>query len=174
MNPDLNQTGLEAAQPLPGPVVPIWSLLPASVQRRLDSAAGRRLLRFAPAAILALTASQLTFFICTNVIHTTGRVSGASGWLAGVLVSYAASRWVWERRGRPHLLRETLPFLSIALLVGVVLTEVSHFAYMFAGSLNLHGVQFTVCVQAMYIAANFGTFILRFFILNAFVFATAE
>jgi putative flippase GtrA len=174
LTPDLNQTGLEAAQPLTGPVVPVWSLLPASVQRRLDSAAGRRLLRFAPAAILALTASQLTFFICTNVIHTTGRVCGASGWLAGVLVSYAASRWVWERRGRPHLLRETLPFLSVALLVGIVLTEVSHFAYVFAGSLNLHGVEFTLSVQAMYIAANFVTFILRFFILNAFVFATAE
>lgn len=173
MNPDLNQTGLEVAQPLPGRVLPVWVLLPESLHRRLDSAVGRRLVRFAPAAILALTASQLTFFICTTVIHTTGRVSGAAGWLAGVLVSYAASRWAWERSGMPHLLRETLPFLSVALVVGVILTEVSHSAYVSAGSLKLHGVEFSVFVQTMYIAANFVTFILRFFILNRFVFATA-
>jgi putative flippase GtrA len=90
----------------------LWNHAPESVRRRLESPDGRRLLRFAPAAVLALAATQITYFICVSVVHSTGRVSGFAGWLAGAVVSYAVSRWAWERRGRPHLLRETLPFVS--------------------------------------------------------------
>lgn len=128
-------------------------------------------MRFAPAAILALAATQVTYFVFASVIHSSGRVSGASGWLAGVIVSYVASRWAWERKGRPDLLRETLPFIGVALVVGFILTEVSHFAYVLAGTMHLHGAEFSLFVQGMYISANFVTFIMRFFIFNAFVFA---
>lgn len=148
-----------------------WGKLPESLRARFQSSGGKRLLRFAPAAVLALAASQITYFICASVVHTTGRISGFAGWLAGVAVSYGVSRWAWERRGRPDLLRETLPFVAISLVVGAVLTEASHFGYREAGVLGLHGIEFSAFVQGLYLAANGVTFILRFLIFNKLVFA---
>ena len=144
---------------------------PEPLRRRIRSSDGRRLLRFAPAAVLALAATQITYFLCASVVHTTGRISGFAGWLAGAVVSYGVSRWAWERRGRPHLFKETLPFVAISLVVGAVLTEASHFAYREAGVLGLHGIEFGVFVQGLYLAANGVTFIVRFLIFNNLVFA---
>ena len=86
-----------------------WGLLPGPLRRRLRSGGGRRLVRFAPAAFLALVATQLTYFIC-QIAHVSAGIAGAAGWVAGASVSYVLSRWAWERKGRPHLLKETLPF----------------------------------------------------------------
>jgi len=148
-----------------------WARFPEPVRRVCGSAGGRRLLRFAPAAVLALAATQITYFVCVSVAHTTGRMSGFAGWLAGAVVSYGVSRWAWERRGRPDLLKETLPFVAISLVVGVVLTEASHFAYREAGVLGLRGLRFIVFVQGLYLIANGITFLARFFIFNYLVFA---
>jgi putative flippase GtrA len=145
--------------------------LPGPVRRWADSPAGRRLIRFGPAAGLALAATQLTYFICASGLHTTGRVTGAAGWLAGAVVSYAASRWAWERRGRPRLLQETLPFVAISLVAGLVLVEASHLGYVEATRLGLHGIAFVGCAQGIYLAANAGTFIARFLLFNLVVFA---
>lgn len=144
--------------------------LPGSLQRRLRTPGGRRLLRFAPVALTALLATQITYFICTNMAHATGRVSGFAGWVAGVVVSYAGSRWAWERHGKPRLLSETLPYVAVALCVGATLIEVSHFAYRAASGLGLHGIKFGLFVQALYILANFVTFCIRFVIFNTFIF----
>jgi putative flippase GtrA len=149
----------------------MWNRVPEPLRRRLHSSGGRRLLRFAPAAVLALAATQITYFICVSVVHSTGRVSGFAGWLAGAVVSYAVSRWAWERRGRPQLLRETLPFVVVSLVVGAVLTEVSHFAYQAAQTIGLHGIEFSLFVQGLYIAANAVTFVIRFLIFNRLIFA---
>ncbi|MCL2395212.1 MAG: hypothetical protein FWC87_11045 [Acidimicrobiaceae bacterium] len=149
----------------------IWGRLPHPLRRRFESSAGRRLLRFAPAALLALAASQITYFLCVNVINATGRASGFAGWFAGASVSYVLSRWAWERRGRPQFLKETLPFLVISLGAGSVLTEVSHIAYGRAHAMALHGADFALFVQGLYITANVVTFTIRFLLFNYLVFA---
>lgn len=149
----------------------MWRCLPRAIRRRFETSAGRHLLRFAPAAVLALAASQITYFVCVNLIHTTGRVSGFAGWVAGASVSYGVSRWAWERRGRPQLLKETLPFLLISLCVLSVLTEVSHLAYREGHAMGLHGAKFGLFVQGIYISANVVTFVIRFLLFNYLVFA---
>jgi putative flippase GtrA len=148
-----------------------WGKLPEGLRRRFRSEGGKRLLRFAPAAVLALAATQITFFVFANILHSTGRVAGAAGWLAGAAVSYGVSRWAWERKGRPHLLKETLPFVAISLVVGVILTETSHFAYNQAAALGLQGLERAVFLQGIYLAANCVTFLLRFVIFHFVLFA---
>ena len=149
----------------------VLARLPEPLRRRVDSPAGRRMIRFGPAAGLALAATQVTYFVCASGLHTTGRVTGAAGWLAGAVVSYAASRWAWERRGRPRLLQETLPFVAISLVVGVLLIEVSHVGYQEAAALGLHGLAFVACAQGIYLAANVVTCIAWFVLFNLLVFA---
>jgi len=145
--------------------------LPEPVRRRVCSPAGRRMARFAPAAMVALGASQLAYFLCGSVWHLTGRVTGAAGWLAGAVVSYGASRWAWERRGRPRLLRETVPFVAISVAAGAVLIEASHLGYQAAAALGLHGIAFYAFAEGCYLAANCVTFVVRFALFNFVVFA---
>src|SRR5260370_24109842 len=149
-----------------------WEKVPERVGRLFRSDGGKRLLRFAPAALLALGATQITYFFCANVLNATGRVAGAVGWFAGVVVSYGVSRWAWERRGKPHLLKETLPFVAISLVVGAVLTEASHFAYREATVLSFHGAERAVFLQGLYLAANGITFLVRFLIFHFVLFST--
>jgi putative flippase GtrA len=148
-----------------------WHLVPASIRRRLGDQSGRRLMRFAPAAALALCASQLTYFVCFNLIMLSGLKSGAAGWLAGAAVSYVVSRWAWERTGRPDLLKETLPFWAISLCVGAVLTGAGKLAGYGANQLGLHGLEKVVFAQGLYLAANCITFLTRFVIFHKYVFA---
>jgi len=151
-----------------------WDKLPAPLRRKLGSPGGRRLVRFAPAALLALATTQVTYFICFSVLAMTGRSAGAAGWLAGAAVSYGVSRWAWERKGKPRLLRETLPFVAISLVVGIVLTEASHFGYREAAALGLHGAAHIAFVQGFYLAANCFTFLTRFVIFHFVLFADRD
>jgi putative flippase GtrA len=147
-----------------------WSMVPRPLRRKLRTGGGRRLVRFAPAAVLALCATQLTYLIC-QIAHVTAGIAGAAGWLAGAAVSYVVSRWAWERKGRPHLIKETLPFWLIALCVGAVLTGTSKLAHAEARSLGLHGAKEIVFAQGLYLAANCVTFVLRFLIFHYVLFA---
>jgi len=151
-----------------------WARLPESLRRRVRSDGGKRLLRFAPAAALALATTQVTYFVCASLLHATGRISGAAGWLAGAVVSYGMSRWAWERRGKPSVLKETLPFIAISLVVGAILTEASHFAYREATTLSLHGIERAVFLQGLFLAANCVTFALRFTIFHFVLFADRD
>jgi putative flippase GtrA len=148
-----------------------WRVAPEPIRRRLAGTGGKRLVRFAPAAVLALAATQITYFIVGSLLHAGGFTSGAVGWFAGFVVSYGVSRWAWERKGKPDLLRETLPFLVIALMVGVVLTLTSKFAYVKASSMDLTGIDKTAFTQGLYIAANCVTFLIRFMIFHYILFA---
>jgi len=152
----------------------ISDILPESLRRKAGSPGLRRLLRFAPAAALALATTQITYFICFSVLAMTGRASGAAGWLAGAAVSYAVSRWAWERKGKPRVLKETLPFLAVSLVVGIILTEASHFGYREAAALGLHGAAHDAFVQGFYLAANCFTFLTRFVIFHFVLFADRD
>ncbi len=147
-----------------------WRMIPGPLQRRLRSQGGRRLIRFAPAAVLALCATQVTYFVL-QLANVTAGIAGAVGWLAGATVSYLVSRWAWERKGRPHLLKETLPFVSISICVGIVLTTTSKLAAEQARDMGLHGLDKVLFAQGLYLAANCATFVIRFIIFHYVLFA---
>jgi putative flippase GtrA len=160
-------------QVLPKLTEAAWGLLPGPLRRKLSTGGGRRLVRFAPAALLALLATQLTYLIL-QIAGVSAGIDGAAGWFAGAFVSYVVSRWAWERKGRPHLLKETLPFWLISLGVGVVLTLTSKFAHAEARHLGLHRVEEVVFAQGLYLAANCVTFVVRFLIFHYVLFADRE
>lgn len=131
---------------------------------------GRRFTRFAFGSALALAASEITLLACLAA-HTWPTVSAAAGWFAGALVSYILSRWAWERRGRPHLLKETLPFWVMAGCTIVVLSVATSMAHHLALVLGLSPALRLAFDGAAYLAANALTFLARFVILNYVLFA---
>ena len=164
-----------------GAAAPIWTLADVAARHRLVRAVygygvrtvGRRFTRFAFGSALALAASELTLLVCLAA-HAWPTVSAAAGWFAGALVSYILSRWAWERRGRPHLLKETLPFWVIAGCTIVVLSVATSMAHHLALVLGLAPAARLVFDGAAYLAANTLTFLARFVILNYVLFATSS
>src|SRR5215472_4269716 len=145
--------------------------LPAPVARRLGDEGSKRFVRFVAAALVAVITSQIVLGLLTGPIDLNS--AGAAGVIAAVvaaLVSYLMSRWAWERKGKPDLLRETLPFWAISLAVWVVLGLTSHFASVWAHSMGYTHVKKHIVVQGAYFLMNCITFVARFLIFHFVLF----
>jgi putative flippase GtrA len=149
----------------------LWRIVPAPLQRRLRSTVVKRFIRFAPAAFCAVAATQITYIICLGPAGLTAGVAGFAGWFAGAAVSYVISRWAWERKGRPHLLKETLPFVAVSIGAGIILTLASKFGNHVAMEMGLDGAARVIVADLFYFAANCLTFALRFVIFHFILFA---
>jgi hypothetical protein len=144
--------------------------LPNVLTSRLRSGFTRQFVRFALVAAVSLGASELALSIA-YLAGATGGIAGLCGWLVGAGVSYVLSRWAWERKGRPHLLKETLPFWAISIGTAAVLSLTSHFASSYARSQGMAKHEAVVVVALAYLVANFVTFVTRFLIFNYVLFA---
>lgn len=147
-----------------------WRRLPPSIRRRLRGNTGKRFVRFVPVSIAAVVTSQVTLAMLVGVAHRTAGVSAVIASMTGALVSYLMSRWAWERKGRPHLLKETLPFWAVAVGSWLVLGVTSHYASVWAVEQGLSSWQRTLVVNTAYLMANCVTFVTRFTIFHYILF----
>jgi putative flippase GtrA len=148
-----------------------WRMLPLSLRRRLRTNTGKRFMRFVPVSLAAVASSQLTLALLVGLSHLSAGTSGVIASMVGAAVSYVLSRWAWERKGRPHVLKETLPFWAVAVGSWIVLGLVSHYASVWAISMGLGHWQRVALVNAAYLAANCVTFVTRFVIFHYVLFA---
>ena len=98
------------------------SRIGVALKRRMQTSVGKRFSRFIVVAAGAVVASQITLTVCLGPVGWTAGRSAVAAWLVGAAVSYVLSRWAWERKGKPNLLKETLPFWIVAVGTAVVLT----------------------------------------------------
>lgn len=148
----------------------VLRFLPGPIRRRLQTSAGFRFSRFVPVAVAALISSQITLAILISINMTAGKAALCAS-VAGALVSYLLSRWAWERKGKPDLLRETVPFWLVSFGVWGVLSLTSHYAGAFAKHEHLHHLEKIAVVNGAYLAANCVTFVTRFLIFHYVLFA---
>jgi putative flippase GtrA len=142
----------------------------AAVKRRFQTSVGKRFSRFIVVAAGAVIASQITLTIFLGPVGWTAGRSAVAAWLVGAAVSYVLSRWAWERKGKPDLLRETLPFWIVAVGTAVVLTLTTKWANQQAISMGLSHVQRVLFADAAYFVANCVTFLTRFLIFHYILF----
>jgi putative flippase GtrA len=135
------------------------------------STLGIRFGRFAVAAISAFVTTEVVLTICAGPLHLSATWASLIAWFSGALVSYVLSRWAWKRKGRPNLLKETLPFWVVSAMVIVILTLATKFAYHSASWMNLQGAERVLYVDLVYGVANIGTFLLRFLFFHYVLFA---
>jgi len=146
------------------------SRISAAVKRRLQTTVGKRFSRFLLVAAAAVVASQLTLTICLGPAEMTAGKSAVAAWFAGAAVSYVLSRWAWERKGKPNLLKETLPFGAVAIGTAIVLTLTTKWANQQAISMGLSDTQRVLFADACYFLANCVTFLTRFMIFHYILF----
>jgi putative flippase GtrA len=151
-------------------IATVLRLLPGPIRRKMETEAGKRFSRFIPVAVAAVVSSQVTLAILTGVNMSAGKAALCAS-IVGAAVSYLLSRWAWERKGRPDLLRETVPFWLLSFAVWGILSLVTHYAGAYALHHNLHHLQKHLVVQGTYFAANCVTFVLRFLIIHYVLFA---
>ena len=149
----------------------VWHLLPAPIRRKLRTEPGTRFMRFVPVSLAALAASQISLAILVGVAGVSAGVSAFVASITGAAVSYVLSRWAWKRKGRPSLLKETLPFWLVSLGAWTVLGLTSHYASVWALSMGHTHWQRVVIVDGAYLLANAMTFVTRFAIFHYVLFA---
>jgi putative flippase GtrA len=149
----------------------VWHLLPRRLRGWLRGRTGTQFMRFVPVSVAAVIASQVTLAIMVGVAHVTAGTSGVVASMTGAGVSYVLSRWAWHRKGRPHVLKETLPFWIVSVGAWLVLGLASHYASVLAVSMHLGHWQRVAFVNGAYLAANCVTFGTRFAIFHYVLFA---
>jgi putative flippase GtrA len=145
--------------------------LPGPIARGLQTEAGKRFARFIPVALAAVITSQVILGLLTGPVNLNAGWSGVIASMAAALVSYLLSRWAWERKGRPDLLRETLPFWVVSVAVWGILGLTSHYASVFAQSMGYTHIMKHLVVQGSYFLMNCVTFVARFLIFHYVLFA---
>ena len=149
-----------------------WDLVPGPLRRKLQSEPGKRFLRFVPVSLAALASSQITLAILVGVAHVTAGVAAFVASIVGAGVSYVLSRWAWERKGRPDLLRETLPFWIVSIAAWSFLSFVSHEASIWSRSMHHGSLEHVAVINGAYFLANCFTFVARFMIFHYVLFAS--
>jgi putative flippase GtrA len=145
--------------------------LPVPLAKRLRTRFGLQFSRFAFVAIVSLGVSELALFVFTELLHLTGGISGVSAAAIGALTSYLMSRWAWRRKGKPNVLRETIPFWIVSAGAWIVLGLATKLGLFIAKSVGATGLKHFVIVGGVYFLANCVTFVLRFLIFHYVLFA---
>jgi len=145
--------------------------LSETLTRKVRSTLGIRFGRFAVAAISAFVTTEVVLTICAGPLALSATWASLIAWFSGALVSYVLSRWAWKRKGRPNLLKETLPFWIVSAMVVAILWVATKFAYHAATWLGLSGVERVLFVDLVYGVANLCTFLLRFLFFHYVLFA---
>jgi putative flippase GtrA len=148
-----------------------WRLLPAPLRRKLRGNTGNRFMRFVPVSLAAVAASQITLGVLVGVTHLSAGASAIIASIVGAAVSYVLSRWAWERKGKPNLLKETLPFWLVSIGAWIVLAVASHYASVWAISMHDSHLKRVAIVNGAYFLANCVTFVTRFVIFHYVLFA---
>jgi putative flippase GtrA len=144
-----------------------------ALAQKARSKLGIRFGRFTVAAVAAFATTEVVLTICAGPLGLTATWASLISWFSGALVSYVLSRWAWRRKGRPNLLKETLPFWIVSAMVVAILTVATKFAYHAAGWMDLTGAERVLFVDAVYGVANVGTFLLRFLFFHYVLFAAS-
>jgi putative flippase GtrA len=153
-------------------MAPVTSRIGAALWRKARSNVGIRFTRFTVVAVASVVASQVALSLLLGPGHQTAGFSGGVAAVIGAGVSYVLSRWAWERKGRPDLLRETLPFWLVSVVVWVLLALAAKLGVHLAATMNLHGIKRIAVADGTYFVANCVTFLLRFLLFHYVLFAT--
>ncbi|MGH3166188.1 MAG: GtrA family protein [Trebonia sp.] len=158
----LTQNGLMAG-------VRTW--LDGFANERLARYANARFVRFMGVSAVALTTSLVTVAVCDGVFHMTSVPTALISQVTGALVSYVLSRRAWGRRGKPDVLRETIPFWIVFVIATVISWAFTKLGYRTAAWMHLHGIKNVLVVEVIYFIGNVVTFLMRFVIFHYVLFA---
>jgi putative flippase GtrA len=137
--------------------------------------AARRFVRFGMGAAAATLTSAVVFALAYRVVQTGPRWASVIAFGCGFAVNFTVGRaWAWAGRSAPGrhgmLTSQVLSYLGIAVLTAALATEVSALAHGWSLRMGLSINQRSIVVEAAYFASYAVTFLIKFVLLDRWVF----
>lgn len=131
----------------------------------------RRFTRYAAGSVIAFAVSNLTFLVLYGLELTSPQVASVLAFTAGIPVNWILNRrWAWQRRGRPGMTDELLPYAAV-ILVSVAASAVGTWAVdRWLATLTLPRAIQVGLVDATYVGITGGLFLAKYFLLDRLVF----
>ena len=144
-------------------------LSPRSVLATARTPAGRKMIRYSLVSVVSVVVSQIVLFFAQS--FWSARTSNIVAVCVSAVPSYYLNRaWAWGKTGKSHLMKEIVPFWSLALLGLVLSTWAADYAESNAHHLTSSDLGVRVVVNLAALAAFGVLWIGKFFIFNKMLF----
>ena len=144
-------------------------LTPRSALAYARTPAGKKMVRYSLVSVISVIVSQIVLFAAQS--FWSARTSNIVAVCVSAVPSYYLNRaWAWGKTGKSHLMKEIVPFWSLALLGLVISTWAADYAESNAHHITSSdlGVKLVVNIAAL---AAFGVlWVGKFFIFNRLMF----
>lgn len=144
---------------------------PSDLLELLRSPTGVKLFRYSMASVVAVITSTVLFVTFDGAIGFSAVVSSTLATAIAAIPSYELNRkWAWGKSGRSHLLKEVIPFWTLAFIGWAFSTFSVRLMEDYAKSHHFSHLLQTVTVTLVYIGAFGVLWVGKFIIFNKFMF----
>jgi putative flippase GtrA len=78
---------------------------------------GKRIVKYTLVSVISVIVSQLVLAVLLFIFHWSGRNGQIAACSVATIPSYYLNRtWVWRKPGRSHLMKEVVPFWTLAFI----------------------------------------------------------
>jgi putative flippase GtrA len=146
------------------------ALSPRSLLERSRTPGGRKMIRYSLVSVISVIVSQVVLFIAQS--FWSARTSNIIAVCVSAVPSYYLNRaWAWGKTGKSHLMKEIVPFWSLALLGLIFSTWAADYAETNAHSITTSELGTRLIVNGAALAAFGILWVGKFFIFNKVLFA---
>ncbi|MCP2252020.1 putative flippase GtrA (transmembrane translocase of bactoprenol-linked glucose) [Prauserella aidingensis] len=133
-----------------------------------------RLVRALMSSGLATGMSQVTLIVLLTMgVNPT--VSSAAAFVAGAIPNYfVARRWAWNRKGKPDVKRELLPYLFVIALGGIASMTLTTIAGWITEPLRIEGFVRVIVLDVAFLSSYALVFLIKFTLLDRFVYSKLD
>jgi putative flippase GtrA len=143
---------------------------PRSLLERSRTPGGRKLVRYSLVSVVSVAVSQVVLFLAQ--FAWSARTSNIVAVCVSAIPSYWLNRaWAWGKTGKSHLMKEIVPFWSMALLGLILSTWSVDFAESHAASITSSTIGQKLIINVAALAAFGVLWVGKFVILNRVLFA---
>ena len=150
--------------------IPMVDVSPRRMLERSRTPGGKKMIRYSLVSVVSVIVSQIVLFIAQS--FWSARTSNIVAVCVSAVPSYYLNRaWAWGKTGKSHLMKEIVPFWSLALLGLIFSTWAADYAESNAHHLTSSDLVTRLIVNGAALAAFGILWVGKFFIFNRLMFA---
>jgi putative flippase GtrA len=116
---------------------------------------------------VAAVCSEVVLVTCYGILGLAPAASSTIAWVAGAVPNYWLNRtWTWQRRGRPSLRHEVLPYVVIILATLLLAAVVTAGVDAWLRGLDISGTVRTSAVAGAFLGVYVIMFVVRYLLLD--------
>jgi putative flippase GtrA len=126
-----------------------------------------KLVRYFTGSVVATVCSEVAFVLLYGLAGAGTTWSSVLSWVAGAVPNFWLNRsWAWQRRGRPSMRDEVLPYVAIIVATLVLATLLTHGADVWLHDQGVSSSLRVTLVAAVFLGTYVVVFALRFVLLD--------